>query len=88
MTAAVDRCWESLGTAIAGLGWVAIGAQVVGEFRRPGPSQLAPAYVLGFLLIFLFWTAYGWHYRRPAVWVGNLVASLLQAVLAAVVLFR
>ncbi len=83
-----DRLWEWTGTTIAGLAWVAIGAQLLCEWQRSGPSQLAPLNVLGFLAIFLFWTAYGWHFRRPAIWLGNAVAVLLQALLTIIVFFR
>lgn len=81
-----DQIWEWAGTVIAGLAWLAIIAQLFSEWRRAGPSSLAPLHVCGFLAVFLFWTAYGWHFRRPAIWIGNLVASLLQASLALLVL--
>jgi hypothetical protein len=75
------RWFEVCGTAAAGLAWVAIGAQISHELAATGPSQLAYANVVGFLLNFAFWTLYGLRFDRPAVWIGNLVAVSLQLVL-------
>lgn len=73
--------FEACGASVAGLAWVAIGAQISHEWATAGPSQLAALNVGGFLLNFAFWTLYGLRFDRPAVWIGNIVAVLLQTIL-------
>lgn len=80
--------FESLGTVAAGLAWLAISAQIHQELTRPGPGHLALLNLFGFLLNFTFWTLYGLRFARPAVWVGNLVAVLLQLTLISIVLYK
>jgi hypothetical protein len=75
--------FEVCGASAAGLAWVAIGAQISHEWTAAGPSRLAYLNVIGFLVNFAFWTLYGLRFGRPAVWIGNLVAVLMQAVLLA-----
>jgi len=83
----IPSTWfESVGALVAGLAWIAIGAQILRESSRPGPSDLAILNVAGFLLTFIFWTLYGLRFARPAVWIGNLVAILLQLTLLIVIL--
>jgi len=43
---------------------------------------------LRFGFLFLFWTLYGFRFRRIALWFGNLIALILQAVLLGVVLTK
>ncbi len=85
----VRASWfETMGTVVAGLAWLAISAQIVQEIDHPGPSHLALLSLLGFLLNFSFWTIYGLRFARPAVWVGNLVSVLLQLALLVIVLHK
>lgn len=85
----IPAAWlESFGTFAAGLAWLAIGAQLHGEIITPGASHLAILNVVGFLLCFSFWTIYGLRFARPAVWIGNLVAVILQLALLAVVIYK
>jgi hypothetical protein len=77
-----DQAWESLGT-IAGLGTCsAIAVQAVAAWRGPAPV-LSDFFLLAMLLVFAFWCAYGWRFRRPAIWLTNGLALLLQAALCA-----
>lgn len=73
------------GVCIGFSGPVLIGLQIRAEWLRAAPSTLAPAYLAGFLLIYLFWFVYGLRFRRFAVWFGNLLAVMLQAVLLGLV---
>lgn len=83
----IPATWfESVGALVAGLAWIAIGAQILKESARSGPSDLSLLNVAGFLLTFVFWTLYGVRFARPAVWIGNLVGVLLQLVLLIIIL--
>lgn len=79
---------ERLGTFIAVVGCVAIAAQCLSEWRTPGPGSLSPVHVVGYLIIFGFWVLYGLRFRRPAIWIGNLVAVALQGLLLAIWLLK
>lgn len=58
-----------------------IAAQVYAEHTSAAPSTLSPVYASGFLVIFLFWTVYGLRFRRPALWLTNGIASVMQTLL-------
>ena len=83
-----EAWWEHAGTLISGVAWVSVSAQFCVEWRSKGPSSLSPVNVFGFLLVFLFWTLYGLRFRRRAIFLGNLVAGILQAALIAVWLLK
>jgi uncharacterized protein with PQ loop repeat len=73
--------WE-LGGIVAGLSCcLCIATQVWTEWTSEKASSLSVFYVFGFLLVFIFWTAYGLHFSRPAIWLTNGLASLLQLLL-------
>lgn len=76
--------FERLGALIAAVGCLAIAAQCVSEWRTPGPGSLSPVHVVGYLVLFGFWVLYGLRFRRPAIWIGNLVAVALQGTLLAI----
>lgn len=76
--------FERLGTLIAAVGCLAILAQCLSEWRTPGPGSLSPVHLGGYLGLFAFWTLYGLRFRRPAIWIGNLAAVVLQAALLAI----
>ena len=83
-----DRYFEVAGV-IAGLSTSAcIAVQVVAELRNPAASSLSAGYVGGLILVFLFWTLYGFRFRRPALWLTNAIALALQAALLAIVLTK
>ena len=83
-----DRYFEVAGTVVGLSASAFIGLQVVAELRNPDPSTLSPGYVAGFLLIFLFWAVYGFRFNRMALWLTNVIAVLLQAILLAIILLK
>lgn len=81
-----ERHFEAAGVCIGFTGPVLIGFQIQAECASAAPSTLSPAYLAGFLVIYLFWFAYGLRFGRLAVWFGNLLAVALQSLLLALVL--
>ncbi len=81
-TDAGDRNWEGLGIC-AGLGTcLGLAAQAQAAWTGP-PPNLSPVFLLTLLAVFAFWTLYGWRFRRPALYLTNGLALLLQLVLLA-----
>ncbi len=76
-----ERYFEAAGVCIGFTGPVLIGPQIRAEWLNAAPSTLSPAYLAGFLGVYLFWFFYGLRFRRVAVWFGNLLAVVLQAAL-------
>lgn len=76
-----DAVWEYAAILASALAWIFIGLQIRHELVSALPSTLSPAYALGFFGIMVFWTLYGIRFRRLAVWIGNSVAAVLQAIL-------
>jgi hypothetical protein len=70
--------FERAGTAMAAVAWIAISLQLHAEWLRHGPSSLSIGNLLGYLAVYVFWFLYGLRFARTAVWVGNLVAAVLQ----------
>jgi len=83
-----ERMWEYLGTTIGLLASLSIAAQIRTAWNSPNPGSLSPVYLLTFLLLFLFWTLYGLRFNRKAIWMGNLIATIFQATLVGVWVFR
>ncbi|MBD3241876.1 MAG: hypothetical protein GF331_14905 [Chitinivibrionales bacterium] len=81
-----DIAFELAGMVFGGSASVFIAEQIRAELGSSQPSTLSPLYVAGFLLIYLFWTAYGVRFRRSAVWVTNAAAASLQTVLLVMVI--
>lgn len=76
------RLWEGLGI-VAGLGTcLGLAAQARTAWSGP-PPDLSPVFLLALLAVFAFWTLYGWRFRRPALWLTNGLALLLQLALVA-----
>lgn len=82
------KAYEALGTAFGLLASVSIAAQVYAEITSKQPSTVSVLYIVGFLIIFLFWTLYGLRFGRPALWVTNGIATAVQTVLLVVVLSK
>ncbi|WP_250461222.1 hypothetical protein [Microbulbifer litoralis] len=76
-----EKYWDLAGIVVGLLGCVAQLSQVISEWQRSGPSGLSVSFVLGYLLVFAFWLAYGLFFRRPAIIVTNLIALVLQSLL-------
>lgn len=73
-----ERVWEYLGLSMGMLGCFSIFSQIIAEWRLPERSSLSFVNLSGFVLVYVFWTAYGWKFKRTAVWLGNIIASSLQ----------
>jgi hypothetical protein len=88
----VDRLgaahWERAGVAMGLLACASIGSQLVHELSSPAPSSLGWQFLLGFAVIYAFWCLYGLRFRRPAIWLANGIASVLQLLLAAAAVFK
>ncbi len=83
-----DKSFEIAGTAFGLLGSAAIATQVHAEYSTDQPSTVSLVYVVGFLIIFTFWTLYGVRFKRIAIWLPNGIATLIQALLLAVILLK
>ena len=83
-----DSVFETMGTVVGFAASLLIALQIHAELGRQGPSTLSISYVGGFMLIFLFWTVYGLRFKRIAIWLTNGTATVLQATLLAITLFR
>ncbi len=88
----VDRVgavqWERAGLAMGVLACASIASQLVHELSSPAASSLSWPFLLGFALIYACWCLYGLRFRRPAIWLSNGIASLLQVVLAAAAVLK
>jgi len=76
------------GVGIGFISPVLIGLQIRAEWTRTTPSTLSLAYLIGFLVIFIFWFLYGIRFQRTAVWFGNAMGTVLQTILIGIVLFK
>ncbi len=77
--------FETLGL-VAGLsGCLVLLVQVIKEYRSPEKSSLSMVFIIGFFLIYLFWTFYGIRFHTIALLVTNSIATLLQSTLLIVV---
>lgn len=83
-----ETCFEAAGVCVGFVGPVLIVLQIHAEWVSKLPSSLTPGYLAGFLLIYLFWFLYGVRFRRLAVWLGNLIGVVLQALLLGIVLLK
>ncbi len=88
----VDRVgpaqWERAGVAMGLLACASIASQLVHELSSPSPSSLSWPFLLGFALVYAFWCLYGLRFRRPAIWLSNGIASVLQVLLTAAAVLK
>lgn len=80
-----DRTWDNLGVVFGFIACSAIARQVVHEWRIPEQSSVSLWFVVGFLLVYLFWFLYGLRFARRGIWLPNAIASGLQIVLMVIV---
>jgi hypothetical protein len=80
-----EKHFEVMGTAVGFLASLSIAAQVYAEHSSQTPSTVSGIYALGFLVIFMFWTLYGLRFKRPALWITNGIAVLMQTLLLIVI---
>ncbi len=83
-----DKYFEIAGTFFGFLASATIGAQVIKEFSTDTPSTMSPLYVVGFLVIFVFWTLYGIRFNRMALWLTNGVAVVMQSLLVIITFLK
>jgi len=82
-----DVIFEILGIIVGLSASVFILLQVFAEWSSP-ESSLSLPFLIGFMIIYLFWAVYGIIFKRIAIGLTNATAALLQMVLIAVVLFK
>lgn len=71
---------------IVGLGAnFVIAIQVYKEYKSKEKSSLSMGYVLGWLLIFVFWFFYGLRFSAIAITISNGLATLIQSILLFIV---
>jgi hypothetical protein len=83
-----DAQWERAGVVINLLACASIASQLVHELSSPTPSSLSWPFLLGFAIVYAFWCLYGLRFRRPAIWLSNGIASLLQLLLTAAAVLK
>jgi hypothetical protein len=83
-----DAQWERAGVVMGLLACASIASQLVHELSSPTPSSLSWPFLLGFAIVYAFWCLYGLRFRRPAIWLSNGIASLLQLLLTAAVVLK
>lgn len=76
-----EKYWDLAGIVVGLLGCLAQLTQVLSEWQRTEVSGLSLGFVLGYLLVFGFWLAYGLFFKRPAIIVTNAIAFILQVFL-------
>ena len=78
--------FEVVGVVIGIMTCLVISFQLAKEWRDRNPSSMGITYVVGWLIIFIFWILYGVRFRAMAICLTNFVASLLQVGLLIIVL--
>ncbi|NTS76258.1 hypothetical protein HR060_05195 [Catenovulum sp. SM1970] len=81
-----EQRWDLMGILVGLMGCFAQSTQVISEWQRTGESSLSISFVLGYLLVFGFWFAYGLFFKRAAIIITNAIALALQAGLLLAVL--
>ena len=83
-----DRYFETVGLlfGFAALGLILV--QIAAEITSRKPTSLSVTYVLGFFLVYSFWTLYGIRFGRLAMWLTNGIAAILQLLLLAIMLLK
>jgi uncharacterized protein with PQ loop repeat len=78
--------FEVVGIAIGLLTCVIILFQVIKEYRSKEKSTMSMSYVVGWVLIFVFWTFYGIRFKALAILLTNGTAFLLQIAMLIIIL--
>jgi uncharacterized protein with PQ loop repeat len=76
-----EKYFEMAGTFFGLVACMSIATQVYAEITTDAPSTLSITYTGGFLIIFIFWSIYGLRFKRPALWVTNSIAVVIQILL-------
>lgn len=85
LTKISENVFEVMGTVVGVLASLSIATQIHAEALARTPSTLSTLYASGVLFIFVFWTVYGLRFKRPALWITNGLAALMQIVLLVVI---
>lgn len=80
--------FEAAGTICGLVACASIAAQVATELVTKTPSTESTTYAVGFLIIFIFWTLYGLRFKRPALWITNGMAVMIQSMLLVVIVTK
>ena len=83
-----ENTFEAIGVCVGFVGPAFITLQLHAEWINKAPSSLSPGYLAGFLMVYFFWFLYGLRFRRIALWLGNLIGVVLQALLLGLVLLK
>lgn len=76
--AKADRLWETGGIAFGMLGCAAIAIQIIHLVQTKTSISLSYLNIAMWMLNYAFWCAYGFRFKRIAVWCTNLIATVLQ----------
>lgn len=77
--------FEIVGTMVGMFACTMVGYQALNEYRLKQPSSMSVPYLLGWIMIFLFWTLYGMRSRTVAILLSNGIATVLQILLTIIV---
>ncbi|MCF6441680.1 hypothetical protein L1077_19780 [Pseudoalteromonas luteoviolacea] len=81
-----ERHWDMAGVLFGGIGAFALLGQLLNELNRQGDSTLSMSFLLGYVVVFMFWLLYGLRFKRPAIVITNTICLILQASLLLVVI--
>ncbi|MBQ4876293.1 hypothetical protein J8M21_03600 [Pseudoalteromonas luteoviolacea] len=81
-----ERHWDMAGVLFGGIGAFALLGQLLNELNRQGDSTLSMSFLLGYVVVFMFWLLYGLRFKRPAIICTNAVCLVLQSMISMVVL--
>ncbi len=82
-----ESVFEAMGTIFGLFACSTIVIQLIKEIRHKTQSSISNFYLIGWVLIFLFWALYGIRFRAIALYVTNGIALILQVTLC-IVIFR
>jgi hypothetical protein len=77
----MENYWEAGGISFGLLGCAAIAIQIVHLYQTKTSISLSYLNIALWMMNYAFWCAYGFRFKRIAVWCTNLVATALQVVL-------
>lgn len=78
--------WEIFGMVVGFSMSGLILIQIISDITNSAPSTMAYEYLVGYTLVTAYWTAYGFKFKRKAIWTTNLMACLFQMILLIAVL--
>ena len=82
-----ESVFEAMGTIFGLFACSTLLIQLIKEIRTKTHSSISSFYLIGWVLIFLFWALYGIRFRAIALYVTNGIALAIQ-ILLCIVIFR